>query len=310
VIDWQPLDPAALELEAAEPFRHMVPESFWSALQGQDPWKVADSKILAVAAFSNDKPIGLALATLRIYTAAAELLCLYVDEEYRHQGIGRRGLAALQSQVWSARGRWLACVYPSEGESAAAMEALFRTFYWDNPTLFLVRMHFLVQEFNPYWMAREWATTHCQLPKGSTLSLWSNVTEAELQNLDSRQEQGYFPPAISKEIYRGSFEPINSMVLRDEGQIVGWMITQAPDPQTIQYASFYIDPKYRHTGYAVVMLAESIRLQKQSTIPMSLLEINVQHANHNWLRFAKRYLIPYASSVERFNRAVYSVDRS
>ena len=96
-----------------------------------------------------------------------------------------------------------------------------------------------------------------------------------------------------------------SVGLRQEGHIVGWSITQCPNPSTICYSILYIDHALLHTGCGIQLLVESIRRQKQLPIPNAILEINLKQIDPSWWHFLKKRLIPLAYKIDRVKHAIH-----
>ena len=135
---------------------------------------------------------------------------------------------------------------------------------------------------------------------------WTELTADEEEAIRRRQERedrGWYPQALTPFQAEEQLEPLNSLGLCREGQVVGWMITHRTATDTIQYTSLFIDPALQGRGYALPLLAEAIRRQvaRAEEIPFGIFQIDV--ANEPMRLFLDRYLRPYLSSLAELRRS-------
>ncbi len=299
----QPIPLSELSLKQKKALKTFLPAEYHRALDGKDPWEVSDSHIAAqVILDQNHMPIALALATCRQHIQIAEILALYVAEEHRNQGIGTFLLSEFQKQLHRQSIKWLACVYSTDSESYLHFEKICRKLHWNEGELFLVRSYYMANHFHQPWVAANWLGH--RLAGDMSIVPWKKISNLDLEKLDAEYLQGNLSTSISPKTYRQNFEKCNSLALRKGKKIVGWILTQKVDSDTIKYRSLYIEREYRHFGYAITLLAAAIRLQQASKFRSAIVEINVQQADRAWLHFVKKRALPSAYKVERLKRAV------
>ena len=85
-------------------------------------------------------------------------------------------------------------------------------------------------------------------------------------------------------------EPCNSLGLRSDNEVVGWMITHRTRPDTIQYTSLYVEPavRRRQPGIGMALLAKSICLQIESGVPRGIFLVHMD--NPQGLNLTRRHL--------------------
>jgi hypothetical protein len=174
---------------------------------------------------------------------------------------------------------------------------------WSAPLLFLKRYTFDGFRFSPPWLEKGIPA----LPKGMAITPWKNLTQKRIDALLRQEREHTFEISVSPFGQEEILEPLNSLALIHEEEVIGWCITHRVGPQTIQYSALYIAKEWRFKGAAMTLLAASIRLQKQSTVQWAVLEINLHEIEHSWRKFASLRLEPYADKVENILAASITI---
>ncbi len=76
-----------------------------------------------------------------------------------------------------------------------------------------------------------------------------------------------------------------------KGKVVGWMINHRVASDTIRYSILFVAKEIQRSGKGMVLLAESIRLQLDSSVPYGKFAVQIQ--NQPMLHIVRRHLSPY-----------------
>lgn len=278
-------------------YQNLLEKSLWPCLQGYDPLEFESSRIYAVGAHDTDlHTVGIAIAVERSHFHSAELLALSVAEPSRNKGIGTRLLTKLQEYIHKKGCVTLSALYPIGQSISPVLEKIFSHLGWSPPKLRKIRLHFDQKSFHPPWVNIKYP-----LPKGFTIFPWTELKKKEKERLWHLMEQGAIDITVSPFKNKGQFEPTNSLGLRKNNEVIGWVITLRPDSDTVEYASVFIFPEYRYTGFSAYLLAASIRLHLESPIQLGAADLFLNQVDSQWVRFVKNRLLPYAEKVERWN---------
>lgn len=184
---------------------------------------------------------------------------------------------------------------PSDEPSAPIFEHLVTGLNWFAPQPFIVRYHHDVYALNPPWFE------HIPvLPKGFEEFPWSELTPKEERSILRRSN--IIPSTVmpfGKD--RARVELINSIGLRFEREVIGWMITHRLANELIRYSALYIDHQFRHKGLSIRLVVNAIKKQQDSPIQWGYYEIMEQESLPSWKRFVQRRIVPYVQKVTRVN---------
>lgn len=292
------LDLTALDEQTLRLYEELTEPRFACCLRSENPYGISNSKLIAIGAAREGRPAGLALACSYPGVRQGEIYSLYVLEPFRHQNLGTRILTLLQQELFKEKASLFTFIYETETPTAPYLEKIFQKLQWKKPRPFLVRCLFDGFAFNPPWIRQE----H-HYPEGFTEFPWSELTDDERNTLKTWGREGTYPPSVSPLKNESLIEPINSLGLRYNGEIAGWMITHRIAPDTIRFTSLFIHRDYHFLGPAITLLVHAIHLQKRSPVRWAVLEVNFELTTKGWYRFLERRLIPYADKVTRFNQA-------
>jgi hypothetical protein len=134
------------------------------------------------------------------------------------------------------------------------------------------------------------------LPDEFTIFPWAELTAQERQTIEQRQQvESWYPPVLTPFQEEDRLEPLNSLGLRYQGQVVGWMITHRVAPDTIQYTSLFIQQEFQQLGRTIALIAEAIKRQIAGGVPYGIFMIDVE--NKTMVKFFRRRLQPYMTSL-------------
>jgi GNAT superfamily N-acetyltransferase len=255
---------------------------------------------VTITAHDDQQQIGSVAASWDPFFKTATFHTLVVAPDYRGKGIGQTLLSQLEKHLQSLQIKSLKIKYEGWHPESPILEHLLQKNGWEKPEPFVIRYFFHVPTFSPPWFQRP-----CIVPSGFEIFPWAETTEKEREWLQIGERQRTFPITVSPLRGTDPVEPINSLGLRYRGELVGWLITHRIAPDTIRYTAFYIHREHRNKRAAISLLIQSIRQQKQSPVPLALVEINLEYARRWWLGFVKKRLAPYAFKMQEIKTAYH-----
>ena len=258
-----------------------------------------DASVVAIGASRFGRPVGLALAQVHTYPAGsmAQLLSLSVREGYRRAGFGNDLLSALERQLQDRACQWVETTYLTDGPQMEGFERLLARRGWEPPTCrFVVHRATAATMESAPWLARH------RLRPGYEAFPWRDLTPEDRRAiLDRQSRQQWYEESLSPFFEEASMEHMNSLGLRHEGRVIGWIITHRTSPNTIRYTRLHLDYDPRFRGCSPALLAASINLHLAYVNLRGLrdrLEAvwAINPTNAPMMRFAERRLKPYLRS--------------
>ena len=86
-------------------------------------------------------------------------------------------------------------------------------------------------------------------------------------------------------------EPLNSLGLRYQGEVVGWLISHRIAPDTIRYTCSFTRQDLQKFGRHLGLMSEAIKLQYEAKIPYIIWTIPIHH--RAMVEFTKKRISPY-----------------
>ena len=123
-----------------------------------------------------------------------------------------------------------------------------------------------------------------------TIFPWSQLTDADKKQIETLD----YPASLSP-FGNTPAEPINSLGLRYDSQLVGWMVTHRVATDAIRYSTMFVDKRFQRLGRAISLLSQSILRQVESTVPYCVFA--VAQDNPAMLQFVDKHLEPYLTEV-------------
>jgi GNAT superfamily N-acetyltransferase len=250
--------------------------------------------IIAIGCARSGYPIGLAIASVIKYQdgdVSAELLSIFVSNDYRSCGVGTALLTAIENELYQIDCRRIILVYRTGKPTTPALEHILKKCHWSLPqTQLLICKATLNSIIDAPWIHRY------TLPAVFSTFLWSELTHDERIAIQNKQEvEKWYPESLSPFQESQIIEPLNSLGLRYNGEVVGWMITHRLATDTIRYTALFVTEEFQKMGRAISLLAEAIHLQNNSNIPKGI--FCVKPENQPMCGFIKRRMAPYITST-------------
>ncbi|MBU1001042.1 MAG: hypothetical protein KKE73_00800 [Proteobacteria bacterium] len=220
--------------------------------------------ILAIGALTEDgTPAGLIL--IEQGHGRATLLSLLITLPHRLQGLGGALLETAENILARAGTRTLSTSWSEALPGATAMAALLHRAEYakPRPRLLMVKGDWqgaigevLRSEYDRYRNGNG-------LPKGYELTPWRDMTREDVRFILTRQGQpGWYEPRANPLREARRIEPVNSLILRREGDIVGWLGTHRISPDTVRYTDVFVREDLKNGGaVSIAMVVRGFWLQ-------------------------------------------------
>jgi GNAT superfamily N-acetyltransferase len=225
-----------------------------------------DPSMVAVEARHEEEVVGLALARTSSNGHSAQVLSIYIKKEHRNIGVGSSLLTCLEEALAESSCQCIDLSYREDLPAAGALEAVLARNRWATPEVDLVMVKG-TDEAGQAIIESEWMKKKRTLPPGYEIFLWSELTAEEREAIVQRQAAGpWYPEELSPFREEEIMEPINSLGLRYQGEVVGWMVNHRIGPETIRYTPLFVSQEARSVSAAFMLITEAIRLQGQAGI--------------------------------------------
>jgi len=245
---------------------------------------------VAIGATFHQQPIALLLANIQQDTSFIHIVSIFVDKEHQNKGVATQLVQKLEEFALKKSFSSLSCECVLGKNYSPIIQRVLEKCGWSPSehisTVFRCRHQSIPNIEDPWWV-------NYTLPKGKEeIFLWKDLkTEEHLQIQKTLSYPSYLSPFVDEEL----IEPLNSLGVRLNAKIVGWMITHRLRHDTILYRSLYVEPSVRNTGLAAKLCARSFQLQYavREQIPNAMLTIHSKNSNvtpitNHWM---KHYIV-------------------
>lgn len=252
---------------------------------------------VAVGASDSDQPIGLALAEILPDSKSAEVHSIFVARTHRRKGIGTALLTRLEEDLFLRGCTSAKLIYTIGQPATLALESLLQKRNWTPPQPWAIVCKATTDRIaNAPWMQKS------SLPASYTFFPWAEITSEERVAIEQQQEaEQWIPPHLIPFNHEENLEPLNSLGLRYQGQVVGWLITHRIAPDTIRYSCSFIRQDLQKMGRIVPLYVNAIQRQVKAKIPRGVWDVPLVHPS--MVRFVKKYMGPYGTSLEERRRS-------
>ncbi len=206
------------------------------------------------------QPVGLVIATLTPDARYAQVISLLVIPEHRGKGVGAALLAEIEKHLHKRGCQQADFAYLTATEHAAAIEHLLEKNDWRTPQTVAV---FFESDVETYLKSPLY-TPQVILPDGYEFFAWADLTPQDRATILQRQAQtpgGWFSETVSPFIQEDRVEPINSIGLRYQGEVVGWMVTQRMTPTLVDYTNLFVSREHKGQSLSILLVMEATRRQ-------------------------------------------------
>ncbi|MEM9924894.1 MAG: GNAT family N-acetyltransferase [Cyanobacteria bacterium P01_D01_bin.50] len=260
-----------------------------------------NGSIVAIAASVSGKPAGLALAEIEDDGKSAKLLSLFVTASNRRQGIGSALLNRLEQELSTRECIKYEVIYIIGESTTVAWEHLLHSSGWKEfQSRMLVCKTTIDRIVDAPWMQK------ASLPASYTIFPWMEITSQERQIIkETQQANPWIPEDLIPFKHEENLEPLNSLGLRYQGQVVGWVITHRLAPDTIRYTCSFVRRDLQKMGRIIPMYVNSINKQIDAKIIKGIW--TVPYIHDGMVNFVNKRMKPYMNSVEESRGASKSL---
>ncbi|MGK7879831.1 MAG: GNAT family N-acetyltransferase [Crocosphaera sp.] len=252
-----------------------------------------DGNIIAIGVSNLDKPIGLAMAEIYPEDNSAEILSIFVAPAYRRQKIGIALLTRLEEELYK-RGCTKAKLFCQIGEPTwLPLERLIQRCNWSFPQPWDI-----VCESDWDTISKApWLQRKFHLPRDMMIFPWVEITDHERIVIQKTYElEPWFEDGANPFENEENFEPLNSLGLRYQEKVVGWMLTERVASDSIYYKCMFVRKDLQRLGRGIALFVNAIKIQYEAKIPKGIWRVHLE--NPAMLRFVKKHMMPYLTSFE------------
>jgi GNAT superfamily N-acetyltransferase len=258
-----------LKKSTAINYENLTFPSFRNLLRNID----SEQSILAIAASHQEQPIGLVLAKIREDNKSAEVLSIFVEALYRNTGLGTSLLKRLEQELRTRSCAKTEMVYMTGQPTTPVLEHLLQKCDWQPP-----QPRMLMCRGDNKVLEAEWVRKYSHLPSSYSIFPWEEITEQERQTIKQQQEtQPWIPEDLIPFQYENNFDPLNSLGLRYQGQVVGWVINHRFSSDTIRYTCSFVRKDLQKMGRIISLYAEAGKRQCKANIFKCIWTVPLQH---------------------------------
>ena len=260
-----------------------------------------EGSTLAIAASDSDLPVGLVLAEIWPDGKSAEILSIFVEQKYRDLGIGTSLLLRLEEELCSRGCTSVNLVYTTGKITTPALEHLLQKCNWTVPEPRMIVCKSTTDKIaNAPWMQKS------TLPAAYTVFPWVEITAEERVAIAQQQAaEPWIPPQLIPFVSEQDLEPLNSIGLRYQGQVVGWVITHRLAPDTIRYTCSFVRRDLQKMGRIIPLYVRAIKLQEKAGIPNGIWTVPFIYTS--MVNFVQKRMAPYMISIEESKTSLKSL---
>jgi GNAT superfamily N-acetyltransferase len=251
----------------------------------------SQKSFIAIAASYLEQPVGLALA--EIWHSSAKIHSLFVEPPHRGAGIGTALLTRLEEELYQRECTKTELVYMTGKPTTPAWERLLQKCKWAPPQPRMLVCKGQIETV----IEAPWMKKYSRLPSSYRIFPWLEITQEERQAIQQQQEaQPWIPENLIPFKCEENLEPLNSLGLRYQGQVVGWVINHRISPDTIRYTSAFVREDLQKMGRVISLFYEAGKRQVEAKIPNVIWATPVSHKS--MVAFIKNHWVPYLNFVE------------
>jgi GNAT superfamily N-acetyltransferase len=262
----------------------------------------SDRSPIAIGATFFSRPVGLVLITRDSEGTSAVAQSIYVKPGFRNLGLGTELLRCLERSLREELCRTVSLTYHSVKPTTVALERVLGKCEWE-----VLRTKLLVYESSFAKIAQApWMLKPARLADRMDIIPWSDITDADRRAIvQSQQAAPWIPEGlIPSEWENEAFEPLTSLGLRYNKEVVGWIINHQVPPGSLRFSCAWTKPGLPQAGVLppfVALLKESIR--RAAEVGFSFGTWFVPIRLRSMAGFSMRCLKPYSLSYGELRMA-------
>ncbi|GLR16691.1 GNAT family N-acetyltransferase [Portibacter lacus] len=222
--------------------------------------KSLPAKLDIAFATIDNKMIGLAILMANEHRTIGKLTSLVVSPDYRGKGVAQNLLAALTDLSKENGIKEIKTNYRSHWKYSPQISHLLQKANWSTPTVEFVIVDGLAAN-----VLQLFKTDESPYPDGFTTVPWSDLSEDDLFQLKEKVSIENIPSDQNPFIAEKSINEKTSLILKFEGEIIGWVISHILSSETNEFTAYYINEKHRSFRLAHKLMRETIFRQHELT---------------------------------------------
>ncbi|MBW4458437.1 MAG: GNAT family N-acetyltransferase [Nostoc indistinguendum CM1-VF10] len=284
----------ALDVANAALYENLTYPSFRPLLQGLIP----NGSTIAVGVRFLLSPVGLVLT--KCDGNGGEVLSLFVVPEHRHRGLGKALLSYAERELYR-RGCLYASLVYMPNKTTLALEQILASCGWSTPKprmLVGLNTYMSIENTPLVGVIKNCLNRYC-LPASFAIFPWLELTLAERETIENQQGTfGWHPEFLSPFNEEDILEPCNSLGLRYQEQVVGWIITHRVTVNTVRYTSLFVRQDLQRLGRAIPLMFTAFLLQLKIKDATKAI-FTVRADNAAMLRFVHKRIAPNLASIRQ-----------
>ena len=225
------------------------------ALVGTPHTDSEGSRMIACAAIEDGLPAGLGLAQVpKDPSQPAEILSLFVRADVRGRGIATGLVEGLEAAARDAGRDAIMGVYMTGKPSIPVIEHIFAKRGFDPPVLRKAAVRITPEQaVNCPWWGRG------RLPEGGEMFMWRDLKPEEREHMmRTHAEKPWIDPLLEPWICDARADPISSVGLRVNGEVLGWVINHRAPPNFVVFTTAFVRKDFQRIGALFKLLVHSI----------------------------------------------------
>ncbi|WP_338761467.1 TIGR03032 family protein [Bernardetia sp. ABR2-2B] len=219
------------------------------------------------------------------------VLSWYVIPPYRNLGIGKELLLKAEKIIRKVKLQGIIMDYVSDWTQKDTIEAILQKQKWEKPIVKLA----LCKASNDSISNAPWLQNLPALPPSMEIGMWKDVTNEEKKVIqEKKNSQDWYPNIVSPFQSPHLVSLDTSVVLRHEGEIVGWIITHNTKKDTIEFTGSFVDFKdlgLQKRSLLLQLCKRAINLTLEEGYKYGIWQIPQDHST--LFRFVELFLKPY-----------------
>ena len=264
--------------------------------------KVApDNSKVAIGVELDSEPIGLIFAEYATTKATppktfGQILSFFVVPEYRDRGIGTTLLQKMSAELKDRGCEEISLKY-LDNPCQVALEKILQRQNWLAPEVTTLICYGSAAKIKNARIMKHLDRLLLTLADDYTIFPWHTLTEADRDYIkgliDTHPLTRKFTPFVEEK----KIEPLNSLGLRYQDKVVGWMINHRITPDTIRYTQMYVHPDYKHLSQSILFFAKAMKLQCEAVPEVPNSVARVEADNTPMVNFVNRRLAPHLENI-------------
>lgn len=235
------------------------------------------------------RPVGLAIAEISPgENPFAELFSVFVVADHRGQGIATQLIEGLENDLCRHGASSLTAVYMTGKPAIAIVERIFEKRGFPPPEQRKVVVRFTPEEA----ATTEWYGK-ARLPPGAEVFSWGDLAPDELEQLKrSHAEEPWIDPDLEPWRMSERFDPVSSVGMRKDGQVVGWVINHPIGPKLLCFTTSFMRRDLARRGAIFSLYVASLERLKGTGVTCTFVT-SAQY--QSMVKFVLRRCAPYIS---------------